>query len=117
MAILPWENTMSVLGYSELLKEIYGITPESIESEISQLLKSKPNEKKIKILKNLAGKERATVSELLRGEKMPNTGGSFLAMTNFFLELEKLKILNKEEIGRRTYFSFPDSSLKKWLEN
>ena len=107
---------MSVIGYSELLKEIYGITPESLENEISLLLKSKPNKNKIKLLKILVKKERSTISELLRLAGMNNTGGSFKSIKKFFEEIIQLKILKKEKIGRRTYFFFrEDSNLKRWL--
>jgi Fe2+ or Zn2+ uptake regulation protein len=109
---------MSVIGYSELLKEIYGITPESLDNEISLLLKSKPTKEKVRLLKLLAASEKATVSQLLRSLKMNNTGGSFKTNRKFFEELVLLKILKKENVGRRTYYSFEDESiLKKWLMN
>lgn len=108
---------MSVLGYSEIIKEIYGITPESIENEIALLLKSKPTKVKIQLLKKLAQAPKATVSELMRKEKLNNTGGSFRSIKKFFNELSKLGIIEKEIIGRRTYFKFKEkSSLSKWLQ-
>ncbi len=107
---------MSVLGYSELLKEIYGITPESLENEISKLLTSKPSPAKVHLLKHLAKTQRATVSELLRALKMPNTGGSFKSIKKFFIDLTKFNILVEERVGKRTYYSFSkDSDLSKWL--
>lgn len=108
---------MSVIGYSELVKEIYGVTPESIEGELSLLFKTKVNGQKIMLIKRLAiSGKRATVSELMIAEGMNNTGASFRVVRNFFDELVKLKILKKDNVGRRTYYSFADDSvIRRWL--
>jgi len=109
---------MSVLGYSELLKEIYGVSPKSLQHEISILLKAKPSKQRIALLRMLANGKKSTVSELLRKCKMNNTGGSFRVIRKFFDELVSLGILKKENIGRRAYYLFPENSdLGKWLSN
>lgn len=107
---------MAVLGYSELLKEIYGINPHSLENEISKFLQSKPSNNKIRILKELKKSQRATISELLRHSLLPNTGGSFKSIRKFFEELVRLNILKKDTTVKRTYYYFnPESDLSKWL--
>lgn len=107
---------MSVIGYSELLKEIHGITPESLQTHISKLLTAKPSEERIELLKQLATRKHATASELLRALHHPHTGGSFTAARAFLDRLVQLHILQREKIGRRTYYAFPDGSdLKAWL--
>jgi len=107
---------MSVLGYSELMKKIFGITPKTLQGELSQLLKTKPTQKKIEVLRELASTKRATIGKLMKKKKMTYTGGSFNSMKTFFEELYQLKILQKEIIGRRTYYTFTKKSdLSKWL--
>ncbi len=107
---------MSVIGYSELLREIYGITPQSLQTHIAKLLTAKPSEERIELLKQLATRKRATASELLRALRKPHTGGSFTAARVFLDRLVGLRILKKEIVGRRTYYAFPvDSDLKAWL--
>jgi len=108
---------MSVLGYSEMVKELYGITPDTVREELKILLRAKPSEARINLLKILARVEKGTVSELLRHAGMNNTGGSYKVVRGFFEELCALKILKSLTVGRRTYYHFvKGSSLKTWLE-
>jgi len=105
-----------ILGYSEIIKEIYGITPDSLQTHISKLLSAKPSEERVTLLKELATRESATTSTLLRACRQPHTGGSFIAARAFLDRLVALKILEKERIGRRTYYRFPKGSdLGAWL--
>jgi len=107
---------MSVIGYSELLREIHGITPQSLQTHIAKLLTAKPNEERINLLKQLAIRKHATASELLRAIRKPHTGGSFTAARAFLDRLMELHILQREKIGRRTYYAFSEESdLRKWL--
>ena len=107
---------MSVIGYSEILREIYGITPDSLQVHIAKLLTAKPSEERIALLKQLATKKHATASELLRAIRKPHTGGSFTAARTFLDRLVQLRILRQEKIGRRTYYAFDEGSdLKAWL--
>ncbi len=107
---------MSAIGYSELLREIHGITPDSLQTHIAKLLTAKPSEERIELLKQLANRKHATASELLRAIRKPHTGGSFTAARAFLDRLVQLRILRKEKIGRRTYYAFSEGSdLRKWL--
>lgn len=107
---------MSIIGYSELLREIYGITPQSLQTHIARLLTARPSAERIELLKQLASRKRATASELLRAIRKPHTGGSFTAARAFLDRLVALRILTRESIGRRAYYAFPDGSdLKAWL--
>jgi hypothetical protein len=107
---------MSILGYSEIIREVYGITPGSIKHDLEKLMKAKPTEDKIQLIKQLARANRATVSELLRDIGKNNTGGSFIAAQKFLDELCTLKLLKREKAGRRTYYGFnKDTDLQRWL--
>ena len=107
---------MSILGYSELVKEIYGVTPESIKEELATVMASKPTNERMKLLATLANHKRANLSALLHMNGRPRTGGSYLGAKKFFEELVKQKILRSEKKGTRTYYEFTTgSALEQWL--
>jgi Fe2+ or Zn2+ uptake regulation protein len=105
-----------ILGYSELVKEILGVKPETVQRELATLLRAEPTQQRMDILSILATREHATVSELLKEANRSYTGGSYRTTRSFFHSLVKLGILVEKKVGRRTYYIFhSNTELRAWL--
>ena len=108
---------MSVLGYSELLKEIFEIQQEKLENEIQALIELKPSKLRLDFLRGLAQREGTTISEILRHLHYHHTGGTYKAIFNFLKALERTGMIRAERHGRRTRYRYTTkaTNLKRWL--
>lgn len=109
---------MSILAYSELVKEVFGISPQVVKRDLATLMNVKLTEEKVQVIRQLAREKRSSVSALLRKTNRNNTGGSYIATKKFLNELARIGLLERDFVGRRTYYEFPENSdLQVWLRD
>jgi hypothetical protein len=99
---------MSILGYSELIQRIYGIDKKKLERPFVILNRNNTTKKRLKVLQILAKNEPATLGQLLTTTKQPRGGGSYNALKNYFLDLEKEGLLIQNNIGTKTIWKFKE---------
>ena len=108
---------MSVLAYSELLKRITGIKESELEKPFIILGKHNTTENRLKVLRELANHDKATIGFLLKRCKLNKSGGSYLTIKKFFEELEKDGLLKRHQKNKKQEWSFSKefSSLKEFI--
>ena len=108
---------MSVLAYSELLKEITGINEEKAEEFFFRISNLSLSPLRSKCLKELVKKEKATVSSILKEMNETNCGGTYKSIKKFFNKLTDENIITKEKVGNRTYYkaSKPAAEFFKYM--
>ncbi len=104
------------LAYSEIFGRAAGLK-RTLQNWFIILARNEPSKLRVKALENLAKLERTTISNLLRDLKENRSGGTYLSVLAFFNKLENEGILEREEVGRRTYWRFSEQAadLKKYL--
>lgn len=99
---------MSVLAYSELMKRIVGVDETKLETPFKILNNNNTTKTRLKILKELAKQDKATIGKLLKNSGHNRTGGSYITIKNYFLDLEKDGLLKKEKRGTIEEWSFSE---------
>ena len=99
---------MSVLAYSELLKRIVGIDEKILEKPYQIISKHNTTKNRLAVLKELARTEKNTIGRLLKNLKLNRSGGSYLTIKKYFLELEKEGLLKKEKVNKTEVWSFSE---------
>ena len=104
------------LAYSEIFGRAAGLK-KTVQNWFIILARNEPSKLRLKTLESLAKLERATISNVLKKLKENRTGGTYLSIASFFKNLEKEGVLQRQEVGRRTYWQFTEqaSDLKKYL--
>lgn len=104
------------LAYSELFGRAAGLK-RTVQNWFIILARSEPSKLRLGCLEQLAKEERATISHVLKKLKENRTGGTYLSVNAFFNKLANEGILEKDEVGRRTYWQFAQDAadLKKYL--
>lgn len=102
---------MSVLAYSKLLEKITGIDEKDLEKPFIILSRLKTTPNRLKLLKNLANLEKSSIGGLLKNSNMNRSGGSYLTLKKYFLELEKEGILIRNKVGFKEEWSFSKENL------
>lgn len=108
---------MSVLAYSELLKRIVGINEKALEKPFIILNRNNTTQNRLKVIKELAKTERATIGRLLKNLHQSRGGGSYITIQRYFLALEKDGLLRKYRENNKElwYFSKDYALLKKFI--
>ncbi|MBU2561910.1 MAG: hypothetical protein KKD17_06445 [Nanoarchaeota archaeon] len=101
---------MAMIGYTQLMKDIFDVDKTSVEALFDTLAKHKPSELRMKTLRKLAQVEEETISGLLKLAGENNTGGTYKTVNLFFTLLEKDNILYAEKRGHREYWRFTERS-------
>lgn len=97
---------MTVLGYAKLVELLTGSDEYAFEGHMVALGRNGLTPFRFAALQALARKRRATVSGVLAAIGEPQGGGSYRAVADFFENLHAERLLSKEAVGRRTYWSF-----------
>lgn len=108
---------MSILAYSELLKRITGISEDELEKPFIILNRNNTTKYRLEMLKSLAMHEPISIGKLLKSNKLPRGGGSYITIQRYFLDLEKEGLLQKNIENKKTTWSFSDKykELKKFI--
>lgn len=110
---------MPMIGYSQLMKDIFNVDKDSVEMMLKSLAKHKPTELRMKVLYGLAKTEESTISALLKMAGENNTGGTYKTIHSFFRTLEKDCLLCSQRRGYREYWRFTEKAkdLQIYLNN
>jgi len=110
---------MTMIGYSQLMKDIFDVDKSSAEALLERLAKHKPSGLRMKILRQLARTEEETISGILKQSGENNTGGTYKTVSAFFKELSQDNILSAEKRGQREYWRFTERAkdLQRYLSN
>ncbi len=102
---------MAMIGYSQLMKDIFDLDKSSVELLLERLAKQGLTDLRLRVLKQLAKSGRETVSGVLKQIRENNTGGTYKTIHEFFTHLEKEDILCVEKTGNRSYWKFSQKSV------
>ena len=110
---------MSMIGYTQLMKDIFDVDKASTEALLARLAVHKPSELRMKSLKALAQAGEETISQVLKLAGENNTGGTYKTVNAFFAGLVKENILASERRGHREYWRFTEiaKDLQRYLLN
>jgi hypothetical protein len=106
---------MSVIGYSQLMKDIFEVNTVTVEKQMERLAKHKLTELRFGAIRMLAKHSRGTISGLLKKVSCNHTGGTYKTVATFFEMLLGENILVREKAGNRNYWRFSEGA--KDLEN
>ena len=108
---------MSVLAYSELLKRIANIEEEKLEKPYIILSKNNTTKNRLRVLKELARREKSTIGSLLKKTHQNKGGGSYLTIKKYFQQLEKEGLLKSERKNKKKvwFFSPEFKELKEFI--
>lgn len=109
---------MTILAYSELLRRIGGIEEKKVEQFYKVIASHNITSLRYKALKNLAKQDKSTIGKLLQNLNVNKSGGCYITIKKFFLEMNKNGILDTVVVGNRTYWKFSDKAkhLKLYLK-
>lgn len=96
---------MSFLAYSEIFGRAAGLK-KSTGDNFAILARNDTTKIRFKALCALAREERDTISAVLEKIGENRSGGTYLSIQSYFQNLQKENILQPEEVGRRTYWTF-----------
>jgi len=110
---------MSMIGYSQLMKDVLNIDKTSVELLLEKLAEHKLTNLRLRVLRQLAKIGRDTISGVLKSINENHTGGTYKSIEDFFESLKKEKILEIESVGVRSYWKFESraESLANYLKN
>ncbi len=97
---------MSIIGYTQLMKDILDVDKISVELQLEKLANHKLSGLRLKVLKQLSKLKEDTISGLLRKVGENNTGGTYKTISSFFNLLKRDKILFQTKRGTRQYWKF-----------
>lgn len=100
---------MSFFAYSEIYGLILG-AKSSIHDKFLVLTRHDTTKIRFRALCYLAKVRRDTISNILEQIGENRTGGTYISLQTYFENLEIEKILEKQSIGRRTYWKFTDQA-------
>ena len=99
---------MSMIGYAQLMKDLFDVDKTSVELQLERLAKHRLSDLRLRILKQLAKVGEDTISGLLRKIGENNTGGTYKTINSFFNLLKRDKILITIRRGTRQYWKFTE---------
>ncbi|MFC1750056.1 hypothetical protein ACFL2V_14750 [Pseudomonadota bacterium] len=106
---------MSVIGYTQLMKDVLDLDKESVELQLEKLASHKLTGLRLQALRQLAKESRGTVCSVLKKIVPNHTGGTYKTIMAFFQALEHDNIVARDKVGNRSYWKFSENA--KDLEN